>query len=44
MIDLFSVLEFSFPDKNFDDRIAYEELYAWWDSAGAYGTRNTMSV
>ena len=34
----------SFTDKNFDDRIAYEELYSWWDAAGAYGTRNTMSV
>ena len=31
----------SFADKNFDDRIAYEELYSWWDAAGAYGTRNS---
>jgi COPI associated protein/EF-hand domain pair len=35
---------FTFADKNFDEKIAYEEFYAWWDAAGAYGTRNTLSV
>jgi COPI associated protein/EF-hand domain pair len=35
---------FMSTDKNFDEKIAYEEFYAWWDAAGAYGTRNTLSV
>jgi hypothetical protein len=35
---------YPFSDKNFDDKIAYEEFYSWWDAADAYGTRNNMSV
>jgi hypothetical protein len=33
-----------FSDKNFDNKIAYEEFYSWWDAAGAHGTRNIISL
>lgn len=31
-------------DKNFDDRISYEEFYSWWTSAGTYGAQGSMVV
>jgi Ca2+-binding EF-hand superfamily protein len=31
-------------DRNFDDKISYEEFYMWWMSAGAYGAERGLSV
>jgi len=31
-------------DKNFDDKISYEEFYAWWLAAGTYGADQSLSV
>jgi hypothetical protein len=31
-------------DKNFDDKIAYEEFYSWWSAAGTLGAGRNMSV
>lgn len=30
-------------DRNFDEKIAFEEFYMWWQNEGAYGNRS-MSV
>lgn len=31
-------------DKNFDEKIAYEEFYSWWTAAGTYGGGRSFSV
>ena len=31
-------------DRNFDDRISYEEFYAWWSSDGGYGHQRSLVV
>lgn len=31
-------------DKNFDEKIAYEELYSWWTSTGSAGGVHSLSV
>ena len=31
-------------DKNFDEKISYEEFYSWWTSAGTLGAQRTMMV
>lgn len=31
-------------DKNFDEKIAYEEFFSWWTAAGAYGGNQSFSV
>lgn len=31
-------------DKNFDEKIAYEEFYSWWIAAGTYGAQRSLSV
>jgi len=31
-------------DRNFDEKVGYEEFYMWWMSAGAYGAERGVSV
>jgi hypothetical protein len=31
-------------DKNFDEKITYEEFFSWWTAAGTYGAGTSMSV
>ena len=31
-------------DHNFDEKISFEEFYAWWQADGAYGVASGMSV
>lgn len=31
-------------DRNFDEKITYEELFSWWAGAGAYGADRSYSV
>jgi hypothetical protein len=31
-------------DKNFDEKIAYEEFYAWWTASGERGLGGGSSI